>query len=134
MCAAAQAGQDSTTWPLRSAGDLACLDAGGADVQPLAGTAADHSTNGLDVGIPAAAGAAVGVRYGHAEARTLAADIAHSRHGRHSKREVSRTAARLPQIMNRATARDYPTWRRSRQPASRHGGWLASFQHVGAES
>ena len=128
MCAAAQAGQDSTTWPLRSAGDLACLDAGGADVQPLAGTAADHSTNGLDVGIPAAAGAAVGVRYGHAEARTLAADIADSRHGRHSKREVGRTAA--------WAAADRQSGNRTRLSEAApvtptggcRGGWLASFR------
>src|ERR1700751_5300954 len=57
------------------AGDLACLDAGGADVQAL-GRARHDSANGLDVGVPAAAGAAVRVRDVVAEARPLAAYVA----------------------------------------------------------
>jgi len=37
------------------AGDFACLDAGGADVQALGGLT-HHGANGLDVGVPAALG------------------------------------------------------------------------------
>src|SRR5207342_2986809 len=62
------------------AGDLACLDAGGAHVDPL-GRAADHGTDPLDVRVPAAAGAAVRVRDVVAEARPLAAYIADGSHG-----------------------------------------------------
>src|SRR3954471_2221837 len=61
------------------AGDLACLEAGGADVETLRGLA-DLGVHGLDVRVPAARGAAVGVGHGHAEARTLAADVAHRGH------------------------------------------------------
>jgi hypothetical protein len=87
------------------AGDLAGLDARRADVQALAGATADDGTNGLDVRIEAAAGAVVRVRHGHAEARTLAADIADSSHGKHSKREVGREAAlRMDKCRTRATA------------------------------
>src|SRR5215471_14578723 len=43
------------------AGDLAGLDAGGADVEALR-RSGDERANGLDVGVPATAGAAVRVR------------------------------------------------------------------------
>jgi hypothetical protein len=61
------------------ADDLAGLQARGAHVQPLRGLA-DECVNRLDVGVPAARGAAVGVRNGHAESRPFAADIANSGH------------------------------------------------------
>ena len=61
------------------AGDLACLDAGGADVDPL-GRAADHGADALDVRVPAAAGTAVRVRDVIAEARPLAAYFADGSH------------------------------------------------------
>jgi len=62
------------------AGDPACLDAGGADVQAL-GRAAHGGADTLDVRVPAAAGAAVRVRDVVAEARPLAADVADGSHG-----------------------------------------------------
>ncbi len=62
------------------AGDLACLDAGGAHVDPL-GRAADHGTDPLDIRVPAAAGAAMRVRDVIAEARPLAAYVADGSHG-----------------------------------------------------
>src|SRR5246127_1967893 len=63
------------------AGDLAGLDAGRADLEPLlvaAGTT--HDVHSLDVRVPPAAGAAVGVRHRLAEAGAFPADIAHSGH------------------------------------------------------
>jgi len=70
------------TAPLAPAltGDLACLDAGGADVQAL-GRAADDDAPALDVRVPAARGAAMGERDVFAEARPLAADVADGSHG-----------------------------------------------------
>ncbi len=62
------------------AGDLACLDAGGAHVDPL-GRAAGHGADPLDVRVPAAAGAAVRVRDVIAETRPLAAYVADGSHG-----------------------------------------------------
>lgn len=64
-----------------AAGDLARLDAGCANVESLlvaAGTG--HGVHSLDVRIPPAAGAAVGVRHRLAEAGAFPADIAHSGH------------------------------------------------------
>src|SRR6185503_17994321 len=73
------------------AGDLAGLDARGADVEPLRGLA-DHRVDGLDVRVEAALRAPVGVRDGVTEARSLAADVAVGSQGRHSKnRRWSRT-------------------------------------------
>src|SRR5712691_8397208 len=60
--------------------DLAGLDAGGADVEAL-GRPGDERANGLDVRVPAAAGAAVRVRVVVAEARPLAAYGADGGHG-----------------------------------------------------
>src|ERR1700761_2050672 len=71
------AGITSLRAPL--AGDLACLDAGGAHVHAL-GRAADRGADALDVRVPAAAGAAVRVRDVIAEARPLAAYFADGSH------------------------------------------------------
>src|SRR3954471_20736588 len=75
------------------AGDLACLEAGGADVETLRGLA-DLGVHGLAVRVPAARGAAVGVGHGHAEAGTLAADVAHRGH------------EKLPEIRSNGLGRD----------------------------
>src|SRR6476646_5376689 len=66
-----------------SALDLAGLDARGADVETLRGHTgrAHQSLHALDVGVPAALGAAVRVRDVVTEARSLAADIAVGSHG-----------------------------------------------------
>ena len=61
------------------AGDLACLDAGGADVDPLR-RAADRDASALDVRVPAAAGTAVRERDVVAEDRPLAAYVADGSH------------------------------------------------------
>ena len=53
------------------AGDLAGLDAGGADVELLGGGLAHHRAHGLDVRVPAALGPPVRVRDGVAEAGPL---------------------------------------------------------------
>ena len=64
----------------RLAGDLACLDAGGAHVDAL-GRAADRNAAALDVRVPAAAGTAVRERDVVAEDRPLAAYVADGSHG-----------------------------------------------------
>jgi thiamine-monophosphate kinase len=70
-----------STVPARAlAGDLACLDAGGAHVDPLRRTA-DHGADPLDVRVKAAGSAAVRERDVVAEARPLAAYIADGSHG-----------------------------------------------------
>jgi hypothetical protein len=61
-------------------GDLARLDAGRADVETLPRPGHDR-VDGLDVGVPATAGAAVRVRDVVAEARPFTADVADGRHG-----------------------------------------------------
>lgn len=58
---------------------LACLEARGAHVDPLGGTC-NHGTNALDVRVPATLGAAVRVRDGVTEGRSLAADVAVGSH------------------------------------------------------
>src|SRR6266542_1922556 len=84
--------QDLTTTPGRSrrpgdrcnpsaAADLAGLDAGGADLHAAGVAAAGRDAHGLDVGVPPAFGPAVGVGHVVAEARPLAADVAHAGHG-----------------------------------------------------
>ena len=60
--------------PGLSFGDLAALEAGGADAQALGG-AVDQRADGLEVRVPAAAGDVVRVRNVVAELRTLAANI-----------------------------------------------------------
>src|SRR5580692_6677194 len=62
------------------AGDLARLDAGGADVQAL-GRTRDDGPNGLDVRVPTTASTDVRVRHVVAEARPLAANVADGSHG-----------------------------------------------------
>ena len=62
------------------ADDLAGLDARGADAEALRRPGNDRA-NGLDVRVPAAAGAAVRVRDVVAEARPLAAYVADGSHG-----------------------------------------------------
>src|SRR5689334_11795578 len=62
------------------AGDLAGLDARGADVELLR-RLADDRAHGLDVRVPAARGTAVRVRDAVAEARALAADVTVGSHG-----------------------------------------------------
>src|SRR4029077_3763845 len=66
--------------PRTSAGELSGLDAGRAHAQPL-GRPVDGGPDDLDVGVPAARGAAVRVGDPVAEARPLAADVADSSHG-----------------------------------------------------
>src|SRR5262245_57843086 len=66
------------------AGDLACLQAGGAHVQTLALRDTDLRVHGLNVGVPPAAGAPVGVRDRLAEAWPLATNVADGSHVRHS--------------------------------------------------
>jgi len=66
--------------PGPSADDLAGLDARGAHLEPLR-RPADDRAYGLDVGVPAAPGAAVRVRDLVAETRLLAADVANGSHG-----------------------------------------------------
>ena len=68
----------------RLAGDLACLDAGRADVEALRGLA-DHRVHGLDVRVEAALRAPVRVRDRVTETRSLAADVAVGSQGGHSK-------------------------------------------------
>lgn len=62
------------------AGHLAGLDARGARVHTL-GRAAHAGANGLDVGVPAAAGATVRVGNTVTEPWSLAADVANGSHG-----------------------------------------------------
>ena len=62
------------------AGDLTGLDAGGTHVQPPR-RLADDRAHALNVRVPAARGAAVRVRNVIAEARPLAAHVAHGSHG-----------------------------------------------------
>src|SRR5665648_1224450 len=59
--------------------DLAGLEAGGADVDPLR-RAGDDCAHALDVGVPAPLGPAVGVGDAVPEARALAADVAVGSH------------------------------------------------------
>src|SRR5215813_498340 len=63
-----------------SAGELPGFDAGRAHAQPL-GRPVDGGPDDLDVGVPAARGAAMRVGDPVAEARPLAADVADSSHG-----------------------------------------------------
>lgn len=56
-------------------GDLAGLDAAGADLDPTC-SAVDHGPHSLDVGVPAALGTAMRVTDAHAERRVLAAHLA----------------------------------------------------------
>ena len=62
------------------AAQSACLEAGGADVETLRGRT-HHGADALDVRVPAALRAAVGVRDAVTEARSLAADVASGSHG-----------------------------------------------------
>src|SRR3984957_13959384 len=71
--------------------DLAGLEARGADAEALRRTGNDRA-NGLDVGVPAAAGAAVRVRDVVAEARPLAAYVADGSHGSLQSRRGSKAA------------------------------------------
>ncbi len=79
MDGAARLDERRATRVALGAGDLAGLQARGADVQPLRGLA-DQRVDGLDVGVPTPAGAPVGVRDRHAEARSLVANVAHRGH------------------------------------------------------
>jgi hypothetical protein len=70
-----------------AADDLAGLDARRAGVDPLLVAAgAGHDVHSLDVGVPPAAGAAVGVRHRLTEAGAFPADIAHSGHSSSSSK------------------------------------------------
>ena len=60
-------------------GDLAGLDASGADVHPL-GSTTDLDTNALDIGIPATLGTTVRVAQAHAEDGFLIAYVADGGH------------------------------------------------------
>lgn len=66
-------------WVELSANDLACLQAGGADVLALGGLAHERA-NALDIGVPTTLGASVRVRDAVPEAWALTADVAVSRH------------------------------------------------------
>src|ERR1700749_1302098 len=79
---------ETVIWELRlAADDLAGLDAGRADVEPLLVAAgAGHDVHRLDVRVPPTAGAAVGVRHRLTEAGAFPADIAHSGHGSSSSK------------------------------------------------
>lgn len=61
--------------------DLVRLHALGAHIEALGG-ATHQSANTLDVGVPTAVGAHVGVRHALAEARSLTADVTHGSHDR----------------------------------------------------
>src|SRR5205823_12768434 len=65
------------TW---AAGNIAGLDERGAHVEPRR-RPPDDGPHGLDIGVPAAPGAAVRVRDLVAETRLLAADVADGSHG-----------------------------------------------------
>src|SRR5207237_1005462 len=69
---------------ISGARDLAAPRARGAHVRPPAIPAVLAGAHGLDVRVPAAVGAAVRVRDGHAEARTLSTDVADGSHLGHS--------------------------------------------------
>jgi hypothetical protein len=58
---------------------LACLEAGGADVESSRRAVHDRADL-LDVGVPTPLGPPVGVAELHPEAGVLAADLAHGRH------------------------------------------------------
>src|ERR1700742_1352608 len=75
------------------ANDLAGLDARRAHVDALV-RAADNGADGLDVRVPAAAGAAVRVRDVVAEPRPLAAYVADGSHGSLQSRGLIESAAR----------------------------------------
>ena len=65
------------TFPMESdsAGDLAGAEAAGAHIYVL-GRAVHHSLDALDVGLPGAVGAAVGVGHLDAEVHAFAAELA----------------------------------------------------------
>ena len=65
------------TFPMESdsAGDLAGAEAAGAHIDVL-GRAVHHSLDALDVGLPGAVGAAVGMGNLDAEVHALAAELA----------------------------------------------------------
>src|SRR4051794_34524476 len=65
-------------------GDLAGLEAAGADVDPLR-AAVDDRADPLDVRVPAALRAPVRVAHVHAERRVLPADLAHCCHDHYLK-------------------------------------------------
>src|SRR3954463_13702650 len=66
---------------LLAADYLAGLDAGGAHLQLAGGPAAGRGAHRLDVGVPPTVGPPVRVGHVVAEARSLAADVAHASHG-----------------------------------------------------
>src|SRR3954471_8140612 len=61
--------------------DLAGLDTGGADLHLPRGAATGRGAHRLNVGVPTAVGPPVRVGHVVAEARSLAADVAHASHG-----------------------------------------------------
>src|ERR1700758_2574791 len=80
-----------------AAGDLACLQARGADVQALFVAArAPHRAHGLNVRVPPTTGPAVRVRHRLAEAGALPADVADGSHNRNSIRIDQRMPRRWP--------------------------------------
>src|SRR6201996_1821979 len=106
----------------RLAGDLAGLDAGRAHVQALRRAPADLGPDGLDVRVPAAAGAAVRVRDVVAEARPLAAYVADGSHGSLQSRGLAnQNHGCRPRASHalRAAVREYPRKRRHANRASR---------------
>src|ERR1700760_3618296 len=96
----------------RLAGDVAGLDAGRAHVQALRRAPADLGPDGLDVRVPAAAGAAVRVRDVVAEARPLAAYVADGSHGSLQSRGFDRRCRPRVTPAPEAAVREYPTKRR----------------------
>ena len=116
---------------MRSAGfladDLAGLEARRAHVHAL-GRATNHGADGLDVRVPAAAGAAMRVRDVVAEARPLAAYVADGSHGLLQSRGWSECR---PRGTRRGTAvKGYPTQGPGREPAA--GRDASAGRHVTA--
>ena len=76
--------------------DLAGFEAGGAYVEAVTIAGADSRPDGLNVRVPPAMCPPMRVRDRHAEARPLAADVAHGSHVTHSLGLSRGWYARLP--------------------------------------
>ena len=88
-----------TEWRVeeRSAsGDFACFEARRADVEAVTIAGADFCPDGLNVRVPPAMCPPVRMRDRHAEARPLAADVAHGSHVTHSLGSSRGWYARFP--------------------------------------
>lgn len=100
--------------------DLAGLDARGAHVEALLVAArTGDRVHRLDVRVPPAAGAAVGVRHRLAEAGAFPADVAHSGHGSSSSNLGVRLGGLPPRPGRPGFARPNRGYRLSGQPPKR---------------